>query len=433
MRLSAENVKEAILSPDQELREAAVYYFSGSHSDDPTLMPKVIEAFERYENAAFETFSFLDDLVQTNESVAWLCRQVEQLNPDADERTSNFFTGCVAALRHADAAVLKPHDATIAGLKQLDDDSKKVIADRIYVGSFTPDALWREFTSFCEAQDQEEQAEDDDIEFGYAVADALAHYPASCAERVLAIVGQKGENWLELLAVRIAGRLRLEAAVPHLIALIEDFDTWVCEEAQDALARIGTDFVVERLADRVPTADHGLRLGIACLLEHIHTDSSVTACLDLYSKEEDSGLQGYWLQAILMNFSTEGIEPARQYILNTSKTPDVLEVREALLVACKMLGFEFPELAEWRADSQNDIEFRRAWYKDHALVRLADTFEIEHEEDSSWDEEVLEDDFGDEEPDTVIHHDQKVGRNDPCPCGSGKKYKKCCLNKQLPR
>ncbi|MEO9131733.1 MAG: UPF0149 family protein [Sphingomonas sp.] len=23
---------------------------------------------------------------------------------------------------------------------------------------------------------------------------------------------------------------------------------------------------------------------------------------------------------------------------------------------------------------------------------------------------------------------QKVGRNDPCPCGSGQKYKKCCLN-----
>lgn len=24
----------------------------------------------------------------------------------------------------------------------------------------------------------------------------------------------------------------------------------------------------------------------------------------------------------------------------------------------------------------------------------------------------------------------KVGRNDPCPCGSGKKYKKCCLDKK---
>ncbi|MEY5302092.1 SEC-C metal-binding domain-containing protein, partial [Salmonella enterica subsp. enterica serovar Corvallis] len=22
----------------------------------------------------------------------------------------------------------------------------------------------------------------------------------------------------------------------------------------------------------------------------------------------------------------------------------------------------------------------------------------------------------------------KVGRNDPCPCGSGKKFKQCCLH-----
>ena len=24
------------------------------------------------------------------------------------------------------------------------------------------------------------------------------------------------------------------------------------------------------------------------------------------------------------------------------------------------------------------------------------------------------------------HKEETVGRNDPCPCGSGKKYKKCC-------
>jgi peptide deformylase len=27
-----------------------------------------------------------------------------------------------------------------------------------------------------------------------------------------------------------------------------------------------------------------------------------------------------------------------------------------------------------------------------------------------------------------IKKDKKIGRNEPCPCGSGKKYKKCCLN-----
>lgn len=30
---------------------------------------------------------------------------------------------------------------------------------------------------------------------------------------------------------------------------------------------------------------------------------------------------------------------------------------------------------------------------------------------------------------SVIRTEYKVGRNDPCPCGSGKKYKKCCLKK----
>ena len=30
----------------------------------------------------------------------------------------------------------------------------------------------------------------------------------------------------------------------------------------------------------------------------------------------------------------------------------------------------------------------------------------------------------------VRNKDKKVGPNDPCPCGSGKKYKKCCLQKE---
>ena len=27
---------------------------------------------------------------------------------------------------------------------------------------------------------------------------------------------------------------------------------------------------------------------------------------------------------------------------------------------------------------------------------------------------------------TVVNSSPKVGRNEPCPCGSGKKYKNCC-------
>lgn len=33
-------------------------------------------------------------------------------------------------------------------------------------------------------------------------------------------------------------------------------------------------------------------------------------------------------------------------------------------------------------------------------------------------------------PDTFRHAGPRVGRNDPCSCGSGKKHKACCLGKR---
>ena len=42
------------------------------------------------------------------------------------------------------------------------------------------------------------------------------------------------------------------------------------------------------------------------------------------------------------------------------------------------------------------------------------------------------DDYSIKEPKKVqpVVKPKKIGRNDPCPCGSGKKYKKCCMNKE---
>lgn len=46
-------------------------------------------------------------------------------------------------------------------------------------------------------------------------------------------------------------------------------------------------------------------------------------------------------------------------------------------------------------------------------------------------EDSLSNDYDDYfEPSVMpVRTEPKIGRNDPCPCGSGKKYKKCCLNK----
>jgi len=36
----------------------------------------------------------------------------------------------------------------------------------------------------------------------------------------------------------------------------------------------------------------------------------------------------------------------------------------------------------------------------------------------------------DRKPEPIRNREKRVGRNDPCPCGSGKKYKNCCMRKR---
>lgn len=52
--------------------------------------------------------------------------------------------------------------------------------------------------------------------------------------------------------------------------------------------------------------------------------------------------------------------------------------------------------------------------------------------DTFFDDEYEDEDFSLEQnpisPSYFVNGVKKIGRNEPCPCGSGKKYKKCCIN-----
>ncbi len=91
-------------------------------------------------------------------------------------------------------------------------------------------------------------------------------------------------------------------------------------------------------------------------------------------------------------------------------------------------------------DIANDIKkprnFNLEFTNKDIYARYDELKKYEQENDEDWDDELeevydeellnrfLENDF--QQP---IEKPAKIGRNDPCPCGSGKKYKKCCLNK----
>jgi len=98
------------------------------------------------------------------------------------------------------------------------------------------------------------------------------------------------------------------------------------------------------------------------------------------------------------------------------------EELKTLSRAAKWHGLEIIATEKGQKDDDTGVvEFR-------ALYTANGDFCNHHErstfirEDGEW---KFQD--GDFVKDVPLHREEpKVGRNDPCPCGSGKKYKKCC-------
>ena len=113
-------------------------------------------------------------------------------------------------------------------------------------------------------------------------------------------------------------------------------------------------------------------------------------------------------------------------------------MRIHLVTLCSLTGDQFPELAQWRQEAETDFA-TRPWHDDE------DDGENEDEKDP-WGElpgritRYTADDIGPRVADSplpsrlpaqpISQTGPRVGRNDPCPCGSGKKYKKCCMRRQ---
>ncbi len=72
----------------------------------------------------------------------------------------------------------------------------------------------------------------------------------------------------------------------------------------------------------------------------------------------------------------------------------------------------------WSYYQDEETNMNEDVYDDEDLYRIQK--KMNHDSEENY--------YDSYEQGTYIREEEKVGRNDPCPCGSGKKYKKCCMN-----
>jgi hypothetical protein len=91
--------------------------------------------------------------------------------------------------------------------------------------------------------------------------------------------------------------------------------------------------------------------------------------------------------------------------------------------------FKWPRVSDL-ADFEKEEDFRAAFgmteeeiLEEWDMISYGEDYE-EFNEDFLGDDDDMEQDYTPRVP--FVRDGPKIGRNDPCPCGSGKKYKKCC-------
>jgi hypothetical protein len=146
----------------------------------------------------------------------------------------------------------------------------------------------------------------------------------------------------------------------------------------------------------------------------MRTDRAVSKCQELLEQEKDGQVRVNLLAGLLGGFCSEGIEPARKLTLSGNH-----KLRSELVAVATLMGLPFAELETFRAAARkhDEEEDRRA------KLLASGPAEPPEAKAASFDNLLAPG------PSAPIVGKKEAGRNDPCPCGSGKKYKKCCMGK----
>ena len=440
MRLSQDQIKQGLLHPDKEVRNTCLRYFTHSYSHDPTVLPLIIQMIDQHGwEQAFSYYHFLDRLEPTEETVTWAIRELERDLEEKPPRKDH--EPLLKVLVKSPVELLTRYRQELEKVAAQSPTHQKRIQRRMELVHADADAVWQKLEEFCEENKSVEYVGDADIEYAEDLIEVLVRSGVK-EDRILGILSQEIEDyqdnplfWMEGFMVDLAGKLRMKSAIPFILQKLltdEEID-WLGPICEEALIRIGTDAVVSAIADCYSEANEFSRWSFASILESIHSEASLKTLFDLLALEEDVETRAMLGAALLLQFDSETIEPGYELIKSYKRNREVNYLRSDLLAVSALLEIEIPERAEWTRDlaaqRKRLDELLSAEWDDE----LSDEDDLDFwDDEEDWGEEDYEDDslLYDTQPIHRVDKGSKVGRNEPCPCGSGKKFKKCCLHKK---
>ena len=194
--------------------------------------------------------------------------------------------------------------------------------------------------------------------------------------------GEESDGWAPIHALHLLSAKKAAEAIPTIIDVLrykpEDLGDWLTEEIASILANFGSA-IKNHLMDFIKDGRN----------DEYARSAATNALMVIYFRDKDSNK-----------------ELLRQPFLKE-------KIKEAF-----DKGLMDPDMIEW-----DDVEYA---YESNEKKLFHDKDPMEHFSRDNINH-LMEINY----PESFEQsHKKRIGRNEPCPCGSGKKYKKCCMEKE---
>ncbi|MGF2618032.1 SEC-C metal-binding domain-containing protein [Rossellomorea aquimaris] len=373
-------IESALLSDDPFIQHYAVTILQDSHLAEPNTLFKALETYDRGLATLFPS-SILPHISFLPVDEAGVVELISRLEKDKPNKE-----WYVNLLKNAETSVLLRHERE---LKPYLDTS--FLKELNLLPEMDEEGLFLKLAGISTDLDNGDY-DHSLLQFGKRIVNELIYREI--------IVDWEAENAMKelleysfmpsigLFQVYMAGELQTESTIPDLISLlVRDDGDEALEEISSALIKIGTNEVVEEV-EKISLNEDTFIYSVDVLAK-IKSPQAEQALLRLLDKAEDISMRTNILDALCQHLSVEAI-PHVEKQLSEGYDMMITDLEHSFYANVVLNEIDHPALQETK---MNLIE------KEKRIQTAA----------------------------SPIVKEDKVGRNDPCPCGSGKKYKKCCL------
>ncbi|MFU1795268.1 SEC-C metal-binding domain-containing protein [Paenibacillus azoreducens] len=404
--LEPTQVKSFILHPDKLISNAAVEYFSEGCLYDQELMPLLIERMQNTKSLEQLHLFYAEKFPQTNMTLEALFNFLENSTLHINTKFQIF-----KIISNSDLQLL---EAFQHKLNLLPTGYQEQIEHRFQLSSMTTSTLWDQLRKLC-LDATGKYVNEFNYGYGILIIQEMSKRSDLDPAEILSILNPANESYELEYGILLAGEKKLHEAIPALVNLLGHEGDLVTKNAVTALVRIGSSDVVSEIVCRFPKESWDFRLFASDVLSRLKQPESEKVILDLLPVEQDPTVATSLAYGLCTLLSVEGIPLVSHQI--GQGYDRLVDLEESLYVNCIMNNVHLPELERYKHKIEQKEREQELLAREQENAKLGRKLQGVNPTNTNR--------FG--LPSNVPYvAPEKVGRNDPCPCGSGKKYKKCC-------